>query len=78
VIAVAAPGQEIQFSEGVCDGEIIPEERGMNGFGYDPIFYMPEFNRTMAELSDEEKNKVSHRGRGVEAAMPILREVFNP
>jgi XTP/dITP diphosphohydrolase len=76
VIAVAAPGQEMRFAEGVCEGEIIPEERGTNGFGYDPIFYMPEFNRTMAELSDEEKNKVSHRGRGVEEAVPILREVF--
>ncbi len=76
VIAVATPGQDIQFAEGVCEGEIIPEERGTNGFGYDPIFYMSEFERTMAELSDEEKNKVSHRGRAVEAALPILREVF--
>ena len=76
VMAVVAPGQEIRFAEGVCEGEIIPEERGTNGFGYDPIFYMPEFNRTMAELSDEEKNKVSHRGRGVEAVMPILKDVF--
>jgi XTP/dITP diphosphohydrolase len=76
VIAVMAPGQEIQFAEGVCEGEIIPEERGTNGFGYDPIFYMPEFGRTMAELSDEEKNKVSHRGLAVVSAIPILREVF--
>jgi len=76
VIAVAAPGQDIRFAEGMCEGEIIPEERGTNGFGYDPIFYMPEFGRTMAELSDEEKNQVSHRGRAVEAAMAILRDVF--
>jgi len=76
VVAVAVPGEEIRFAEGVCEGEIIPDERGSNGFGYDPIFYMPELNRTMAELSDEEKNRVSHRGRAVRAAMPILREVF--
>lgn len=76
VIAVAVPGQDIRFAEGVCEGEIIPEERGTNGFGYDPIFYIPEFGRTMAELSDEEKNQVSHRGRAVEAAMPILQDVF--
>jgi XTP/dITP diphosphohydrolase len=77
VIAVAVPGKEIRFAEGVCVGEIIPEERGTNGFGYDPIFYMPELDRTMAELTDEEKNKVSHRGRAVVAALPILRDVYN-
>jgi XTP/dITP diphosphohydrolase len=76
VIAVAVPGEEIRFAEGVCEGEIITEERGTNGFGYDPIFFMPELDRTMAELTDMEKNKVSHRGRGVMAALPILREVF--
>jgi XTP/dITP diphosphohydrolase len=76
VIAVAVPGEEIQFAEGVCEGVIIPEERGSNGFGYDPIFYMPELERTMAELSDKDKNRVSHRGRAVMAALPILREVF--
>jgi XTP/dITP diphosphohydrolase len=76
VVAVAVPDEEIRFAEGVCEGEIIPEERGSNGFGYDPIFYMPKLERTMAELSDEEKNKVSHRGRAVMAAMPILQEVF--
>jgi XTP/dITP diphosphohydrolase len=77
VIAVAVPGEEIRFAEGVCEGEVIPEERGTNGFGYDPIFYMPELERTMAELSDEEKNRVSHRGRAVMVALPILREVFD-
>jgi XTP/dITP diphosphohydrolase len=76
VVAVAVPGEEIRFAEGVCEGEIIPEERGSNGFGYDPIFYMPELGQTMAELSDESKNRVSHRGRAVRAALPILREVF--
>jgi XTP/dITP diphosphohydrolase len=76
VVAVAVPGEELRFAGGVCEGVIIPEERGTNGFGYDPIFYMPEWGRTMAELSDEEKNTISHRGRAVAAALPILREVF--
>lgn len=77
VIAVAVPGEEIRFAEGVCEGEIIPEEHGTNGFGYDPIFYMPELDRTMAELSDAEKNRISHRGRAVRAALPILRGVYH-
>ena len=76
VVAIAVPGEEIHFAEGVCSGVIIPREQGENGFGYDPIFYMPELERTMAELSDEWKNKISHRGKAVRAAIPILREVF--
>lgn len=77
VIAVAVHGEEMRFAEGVCEGEIITEERGTNGFGYDPIFLLPELNRTMAELSDDEKNQVSHRGRGVLEAILGLREIFN-
>jgi len=71
-VALAFPGQEMRFVEGVCPGEIIPEERGSNGFGYDPIFYLPEIGLTMAELSMEQKNRLSHRGRAVLAARPIL------
>ena len=76
-IAIAVPGWDIRFSEGVCEGEIIPEERGTNGFGYDLIFFMSEFDRTMAELGDEEKNRASHRGRGVQEALLVLKEVFS-
>ena len=76
VIAVVAPGEEPLFAEGICEGEIIPEERGTNGFGYDPIFFMPDKGRTMAELSNEEKNMVSHRGNAVRAGLGILREMF--
>ena len=76
VIAMSVPGDEIKYAEGVCEGEIITEERGTNGFGYDPIFFMPKLGRTMAELSDEEKNRVSHRGQGVRAAIPTLKEIF--
>jgi XTP/dITP diphosphohydrolase len=76
VIAISVPGDEIKYAEGVCEGEIITEERGTNGFGYDPIFFIPKLGRTMAELSDEEKNLVSHRGQGVRAALPTLHEIF--
>ncbi|GAB4499261.1 MAG: XTP/dITP diphosphatase [Anaerolineales bacterium] len=75
-IAIARPTGEIEFAEGDCYGEIIPEERGAGGFGYDPIFFMPELGKTMAELEMEEKNKLSHRARAVIAAMPILKQIF--
>ncbi len=72
VIAVARPDGEVRVFEGVCAGEIILEERGTNGFGYDPIFYLPEYRRTMAELSSEVKNQISHRARAAQAALPYL------
>ncbi|KAF0109255.1 MAG: dITP/XTP pyrophosphatase [Anaerolineaceae bacterium] len=75
-VAVAAPGRETRFAAGTCEGEIIPEERGTNGFGYDPIFLVPEFGRTMAELTMDEKNRLSHRARAVQNAVPILREIL--
>jgi XTP/dITP diphosphohydrolase len=62
----------IQIFEGTCEGEIIPEERGSNGFGYDPIFLFPEFSKTMAELSMNEKNRLSHRAKAVMSAKEIL------
>lgn len=75
-VAVATPDGLAQFTEGNCYGEIIPEERGTGGFGYDPIFYIPQMNRTMAELSMAEKNRLSHRALAVQRALPILRELF--
>jgi len=75
-VVVAVPGGKIRGAEGICEGEIIPEERGENGFGYDPIFWIPSAGHTMAELTDEEKNAVSHRGNAIRAALPILREIF--
>lgn len=74
-VAIARPGGEIEYAEGDCPGEIIPEERGQNGFGYDPIFWLPELGQTMAELSMEQKNRLSHRARAVRAALPILRRL---
>ena len=62
VIAIVSPDGEIEMHGGACEGVIISEPRGENGFGYDPAFLFPERNRTMAELPDAEKNAVSHRG----------------
>lgn len=64
IAAVFPDGQEMVTS-GEIKGRIDYEEKGKNGFGYDPIFYVPEFGKTTAELSDEEKNSISHRGRAL-------------
>ena len=75
-IAIAVPDQNVEFSEGRCEGQIISEERGTNGFGYDPIFFIPELNKTMAELEMETKNRLSHRARAIINAKPILKKIF--
>jgi XTP/dITP diphosphohydrolase len=72
VIALVSPGGQTQVVEGTCDGIIGLEPKGEGGFGYDPLFYMPEFGCTMAELSDEVKNQISHRGRAVLKAREVL------
>lgn len=72
-VAIALPSGEVHFTEGVCPGEIIPEERGRGGFGYDPVFLIPSLNKTMAELSMQEKNRISHRALAVRAAIPLLK-----
>jgi XTP/dITP diphosphohydrolase len=75
-VAVATPAGEVRYADGACEGEIIPEERGTNGFGYDPIFLIPALGKTMAELSMDEKNRLSHRARAIQNARQILREVL--
>ncbi len=75
-VAIAAPDGRTYYGQGNCPGEIIPDERGSNGFGYDPIFLLPEMGLTMAELSMEEKNRLSHRARAIKAALPILHTLF--
>jgi XTP/dITP diphosphohydrolase len=75
-IAIATAEKTIQLAEGNCYGEIIPEERGTGGFGYDPIFLFPELGKTMAELEMEQKNRLSHRARAVMNAIPILRKLL--
>ena len=75
-IAIATPNGEAHLAKGICEGEIIPEERGTGGFGYDPIFLLPDLGKTMAELSMDEKNRLSHRARAVINAKPILKKLF--
>jgi XTP/dITP diphosphohydrolase len=77
VVAVVDPRGEVFLSEGECQGEIISEERGHNGFGYDAIFLLEGIGLTMAELDLEHKNLVSHRARAVRAAIPILKTLLN-
>lgn len=73
VIACAFPDGRTITVRGVIEGRIGYEQKGENGFGYDPIFYVPEFGCTTAELSSEDKNKVSHRGKALTAMYEELK-----
>jgi XTP/dITP diphosphohydrolase len=73
-VALISPQGELVYTHADCPGEIIPTERGTGGFGYDPIFLLPELGQTMAELSMEHKNQLSHRALAVKAAIPVLRQ----
>lgn len=75
VIAMTTPGGTPDFHEGVCEGRIVREQRGDRGFGYDSIFLVPELGRTMAELTPEEKNRVSHRGIAARKAAAALKSM---
>lgn len=66
VLAVAFPDGSVHTFTGTCEGEIAEEQAGDNGFGYDPVFYLPDYGKTMAELTAEEKHRISHRGNALE------------
>ncbi len=72
VIAIAAPGGRVETVEGVAEGRIARAPRGTNGFGYDPVFLLPERSLTMAELPSQEKDAVSHRGIAARKARAVL------
>ncbi|MDX2096829.1 MAG: RdgB/HAM1 family non-canonical purine NTP pyrophosphatase [Leptolyngbyaceae cyanobacterium bins.59] len=73
VIALARPDGTIALQvEGICPGEIALQPQGTSGFGYDPIFYVPELGVTFAEMTPEQKRRVSHRGRAITALLPQL------
>jgi XTP/dITP diphosphohydrolase len=74
VIAIAFPDRKIKICSGKCDGIIIQEPRGEEGFGYDPIFYFPKLKKTMAELPMEIKNQVSHRALAAQKAVKFLKQ----
>jgi XTP/dITP diphosphohydrolase len=73
-MALANPDGDVELVEGVCPGQVVPDERGSGGFGYDPVFLVDGLGQTMAELSSAEKNRLSHRARAVQALLPILRQ----
>lgn len=73
-IAAVMPDGEIVTTLGVIEGRIGYEEKGNNGFGYDPIFYVPEYGRTTAQLTEDEKNRISHRGKALQAMKEELRK----
>ncbi|MEI5905610.1 XTP/dITP diphosphatase [Bacillus spongiae] len=76
-LAVAAPGKQSVTVEGKCEGIITEEKRGENGFGYDPIFFVPSLGKTMAEMSPLEKNQISHRGNALKKLESILPTIIN-
>ncbi len=72
-IAVAEPSGKTEAAEGECRGEIAFSPRGDQGFGYDPVFFLPEYGKTMAELPPEVKNRISHRAKALEKLKEILK-----
>ncbi len=74
-IAIADPVNVLAVYEGICEGEIIPEDRGQNGFGYDPCFLVQGYEKTMAELSEEIKNQISHRARAAQKTIEYLKSL---
>ena len=71
-IAAAFPDRTVTTRRGVIEGLIAHQPAGENGFGYDPIFFLPEYGKTTAELAPEDKNKISHRGRALEKIREVL------
>ena len=76
VLALARAGKVLATADGSVEGEILNAPRGSGGFGYDPLFYLPELGRTMAEISLEEKHTLSHRGRAFRALLPKLAGIL--
>jgi XTP/dITP diphosphohydrolase len=75
VIAVVLPDGTAHTTEGVCEGHIGHEPKGSNGFGYDPVFVLPEYDRTMAELEPAVKNRISHRAKALANLPTVLSQI---
>ena len=73
VVAIADPASSIEFAEGVLQGRIADHCSGGHGFGYDPIFLVPELGKTLAELTLDQKNQISHRGQALVKAKDVLK-----
>lgn len=76
VVALVGPEGSPIVTRGICQGEIIPEGRGLGGFGYDRIFQLEGSDQTMAELSPEQKNSLSHRAKAIGKLIPVLQALF--
>ncbi len=74
ILALAIPGEETVFSKGRIEGYITASLRGKNGFGYDPVFYLPQYGKTMAELPLHIKNQISHRGQALKVMIEIIKK----
>ena len=77
VIAVAVPNGEVYTVRGICEGKIADRSQGQGGFGYDPLFIPQGFSRTFAELEEEDKNQISHRGQALLQVLPLLRSILD-
>ena len=75
-LCLASPDKILAETEGTLEGLIAEEEIGTNGFGYDPIFFVPDLNKTVAQLRREEKNAISHRGNAIRKLKPLLEKLL--
>ncbi|MFV5316480.1 XTP/dITP diphosphatase [Priestia megaterium] len=75
-LAIAVPGKRTEIVEGTCEGHILEKKRGENGFGYDPIFFVEKWRCSMAELSKEQKNQISHRANALKKLAPLIDAQF--
>ncbi|MYB55523.1 MAG: XTP/dITP diphosphatase [Gemmatimonadetes bacterium] len=75
-MALATPDGSVQTTEAIWEGRILTTPRGENGFGYDPLFFIPTHNCTSAELSSGKKNRISHRGQALRAILPLILDLF--
>ena len=76
-LALAEPNQIKKITHGYCEGYLITEERGRNGFGYDPLFIRHDYNKTFAELDSQIKNKISHRRKAFDKMLPYLESILS-
>lgn len=76
VVAIAVPGAKTETMSGTCEGIITTEPKGDQGFGYDPLFFVPEYEKTFAELDANEKNLISHRGKALTKALDVLKRTI--
>lgn len=77
VVALAESSAEIEVVEGVLEGQIALQQTGIDGFGYDPVFVVPELGKTLAEITLEEKNQISHRGQALAKAKELVQQKIN-